>query len=59
LPGATVQCTAVAAGLFGVVDEDEEQELPFDYDNYYREATKLVENLIFEVDIPTIAAGLD
>ncbi|MGA8204534.1 MAG: enoyl-CoA hydratase/isomerase family protein [Woeseiaceae bacterium] len=40
----------------GVVDEDEEQELPFDYDNYYREATKLVENLVFEVDIPTIAA---
>jgi len=40
----------------GVVDEEEEARLPFDYDNYYREATKLVENLIFEVDIPTIAA---
>jgi enoyl-CoA hydratase/carnithine racemase len=40
----------------GCVDEDEEPHLPFDYDNYYREATKLVENLIFEVDIPTIAA---
>ena len=40
----------------GVVDEEEERDLPFDYDNYYREATKLVENLIFDVDIPTIAA---
>jgi enoyl-CoA hydratase/carnithine racemase len=40
----------------GVVDEEEEKTLPFDYDNYYCEATKLVENLIFNVDIPTIAA---
>ena len=40
----------------GVVDEEEEKTLPFDYDNYYCEATKLVENLVFNVDIPTIAA---
>lgn len=40
----------------GIVDEEEETDLPFDYNNYYREATKLVENLVFEVDIPTIAA---
>lgn len=40
----------------GVVDEEEEVDLPFDYNHYYREATKLIENLVFEVDIPTIAA---
>jgi enoyl-CoA hydratase/carnithine racemase len=40
----------------GRVDEEEEKDLPFDYNNYYREATKLVENLGFEVDFPTIAA---
>jgi enoyl-CoA hydratase/carnithine racemase len=40
----------------GVVNEDEEKALPFDYDNYYCEATKLIENLVFDVDIPTIAA---
>ncbi len=40
----------------GVVDEDEEKDLPFGYDTYYREATKLIENLLFNVDIPTIAA---
>lgn len=40
----------------GVVDEEEEKDLPFDYDNYYCEAIKLIENLIFDVDIPTIAA---
>jgi len=40
----------------GYVDESEEPNLPFDYNNYYREATKLIENLIFSIDIPTIAA---
>lgn len=40
----------------GCVDEAEQDHLVFDYDNYYREATKLIENLVFEVDIPTIAA---
>jgi enoyl-CoA hydratase/carnithine racemase len=40
----------------GVVDEEDERKLPFDYDNYYCEATRLVENLVFDVDIPTIAA---
>ncbi len=40
----------------GVVDEEGEKDMPFDYDNYYCEATKLIENLIFDVDIPTIAA---
>jgi len=40
----------------GRVDESEEKELVFDYDTYYRNATKLVESLIFNVDIPTIAA---
>jgi enoyl-CoA hydratase/carnithine racemase len=40
----------------GCVDEEEEKDLSFDYDHYYRGATKLIENLIFDVDIPTIAA---
>lgn len=40
----------------GCVDEEEEKGLLFDYDNYYHLATKLVESLIFDVDIPTIAA---
>ncbi len=40
----------------GKVDEDEENDLCFDYDTYYRLTTKLVESLIFDVDIPTIAA---
>lgn len=31
-------------------------KFPFDYDSYYADATKLLENLIFNVDIPTIAA---
>ena len=40
----------------GMVNEEEEKDMSFDYNNYYREATKLIENLIFDVDIPTIAA---
>ncbi|TAK56442.1 MAG: enoyl-CoA hydratase/isomerase family protein [Gammaproteobacteria bacterium] len=40
----------------GRVDEKEEKDLDFGYDMYYRLATKLVEDLIFNVDIPTIAA---
>lgn len=40
----------------GRVDEAEEKTLRFDYDLYYRGATKLIESLIFDVDIPTIAA---
>jgi enoyl-CoA hydratase/carnithine racemase len=35
---------------------DPEAEFCFDYDIYYADATKLLENLIFDVDIPTIAA---
>ncbi len=40
----------------GCVDEEGEKDLPFDYDNFYCEVTKLLENLIFDIDIPTIAA---
>jgi enoyl-CoA hydratase/carnithine racemase len=40
----------------GEVDQEEEKGLPFDYDNFYCEVTKLIENLIFDIDIPTIAA---
>jgi len=40
----------------GCVDEEGEKELPFDYDNFYCEVTKLIENLVFDIDIPTIAA---
>jgi enoyl-CoA hydratase/carnithine racemase len=40
----------------GRVDETEEKDLSFAYDLYYRGATKLIENLIFNVDMPTIAA---
>lgn len=35
---------------------DPEAKFPFDYDNYYVGAIKLLENLIFNIDIPTIAA---
>jgi enoyl-CoA hydratase/carnithine racemase len=35
---------------------DPEAQFRFDYDTYYIDATKLLENLIFDVDIPTIAA---
>ena len=35
---------------------DPEAAFRFDYDTYYVDATKLLENLIFDVDIPTIAA---
>lgn len=35
---------------------DPEARFQFDYDVYYVDATKLLENLIFDVDIPTIAA---
>jgi enoyl-CoA hydratase/carnithine racemase len=35
---------------------DPEAQFGFDYDIYYIDATKLLENLIFDVDIPTIAA---
>lgn len=40
----------------GNVDEEGEKDLPFDYDTFYCEVTKLIENLIFDIDIPTIAA---
>jgi enoyl-CoA hydratase/carnithine racemase len=40
----------------GRVDESEEKALLFNYDLYYRGATKLIESLMFDVDIPTIAA---
>lgn len=35
---------------------DPEARFRFDHDIYYIDATKIVENLIFDVDIPTIAA---
>ena len=38
----------------GVMDHD--ADFVMDYNNYYVDATKLLENLIFDVDIPTIAA---
>lgn len=38
----------------GISDPD--AKFQFDYDIYYIDATKLLENLIFDVDIPTIAA---
>lgn len=40
----------------GCVDEEGEKDLPFDYDNFYCEVIKLIENLINDIDIPTIAA---
>ena len=35
---------------------DPQAEFKFNYDTYYTDGTKLLENLIFNVDIPTIAA---
>jgi len=40
----------------GNVDQEEENGLVFDYDAFYCEVTKLIENLVFDIDIPTIAA---
>jgi len=46
--------TSTGPHWIGTVDP--EAEFRFDYDTYYIDATKLLESLIFEVDIPTIAA---
>lgn len=53
---ASPHLTSTDPYWIGKVDEDEEKTLRFDYDLYYRGATKLIESLIFDVDIPTIAA---
>jgi len=46
--------TSTGSHWIGTIDP--EAEFCFDYDTYYIDATKLLERLIFDVDIPTIAA---
>lgn len=41
---------------YWIGESDPNAEFRFDYDTYYVDATKLLENLIFDVDVPTIAA---
>lgn len=45
-----------STGPHWIGEIDPEAEFPFDYNTYYVDGTKLLENLIFGVDIPTIAA---
>jgi enoyl-CoA hydratase/carnithine racemase len=45
-----------STGPYWIGISDPEANFSFDYDTYYADATKLLENLIFDVNIPTIAA---
>lgn len=45
-----------STGSHWIGEIDPEAKFPFDYNTFYVDATKLLETLIFDVDIPTIAA---